>query len=1177
MGLMIYILFFLQINYLYPAEFQKASDLGRPLIHNYSKAESWPIPQVLCITQDPRGIIYCGNHSLVLEYDGVEWRQLPISKSVPVFSIDCADSGIIYLGAANEMGYFEPTIDGSLLYRSLSEKVNPREADFGEIWNTFCSTEGTHFYSFKHLFRWHNQNLKSWPLKAIGFSHWLDGKIHFYFEPDGYFWLNQDRIEPIPNGEKFRLGSMIFQPINDHYFLASTAIAKKDKPGERNLYLCGRQTYQIYDQQPLPPELSKIGKENSFYGSIGLRQGGAILNSQSLGAICIDSQLNIVQIINEEKGLPNSRIWSSYQDSQGGLWLGTGNGVSRVLVESPITLFGKEEGIDQWVLKLKEFHKTLYAGLESGVGYIDKGHFKKIPGIDLQCWSIAVLQSPEKKYPAEHLVFGSINGLLEIKDNQLQEKSELFKSDKHFNQKTIRNFKNVTNIHAYRKDPRQVLFTDRNGITRFIWEMGKLSQRTQLQGLNNFLGSLYEDENGNFWATDFFNSQLLQINYQGDVLHVTQCGISHGLPSGNATPFLIKNHYRFQTSQGFYRLSGAGLNFEPDYELNQQFQIGKRFDQVRILAEYGSGGYWVVLLTGNTMQLALALPEKTGGFFFQTSPFESLTNVDSFIVYPGKDGVYWIGSSEQLIRFDSQRQKNYQESFFTLIRRVVVQDQDILFAGCFSRPSEMGLIPIIDQPIDAVPILPASQNSLTFQYSAAFYDFPKRTRFRFYLEGYDTHWSEWTEQTRKEYTNLPAGFYHFRVIGRNVYQVSGREACYTFRILSPWYQTWWAYLGYFLTLILFFYSGIHLNSRRLIAAKQKLEQIVSERTAELLLKNKEIEEYASDLSSSNQQLIEAKNELWGEMELAKKIQTVLLPEKPHIPGYEIAAYMKPADEVGGDYYDVIEIKGEWLVDGGQWLDDPGRAEEKDKDPCRGGSCARPNDSGQSPKTNPENPPNLLSGQPQGFAPTGLLSTNHQPLTTASQPSYWLSIGDVSGHGVPAGLVMMMVQTSIRSVLKAFPVAPPAMILTMVNSVIHENIKKLGEDKYMTITLMSVQPDGSIFYSGLHQDIMIYRSREKKVETIETRGMWLGISAEINEQLNIDRLILFPDDIMLLYTDGIIEAVDKDGAMFSDAKLQELLLQAGHFPLAEIKDSLVNALQTFTIHDDITFLIIKKNS
>ena len=188
-----------------------------------------------------------------------------------------------------------------------------------------------------------------------------------------------------------------------------------------------------------------------------------------------------------------------------------------------------------------------------------------------------------------------------------------------------------------------------------------------------------------------------------------------------------------------------------------------------------------------------------------------------------------------------------------------------------------------------------------------------------------------------------------------------------------------------------------------------LEQKVVERTEALEAANEE-------MAVINRNLQETSDALWGEMALAKKIQTVLLPDKPKISGYDISVYMEPADEVGGDYYDVMHVDG----------------------------------------------------------------------------TDWLVIGDVSGHGVPAGLIMMMVQTSIHSVIKMAPREKPSVILSRVNDVITENIRKLGEDKYMTITVFAYIEDGKFCFSGLHQDIMVYRAVAGDVQLVATNGVWIGI-------------------------------------------------------------------------------------
>lgn len=296
----------------------------------------------------------------------------------------------------------------------------------------------------------------------------------------------------------------------------------------------------------------------------------------------------------------------------------------------------------------------------------------------------------------------------------------------------------------------------------------------------------------------------------------------------------------------------------------------------------------------------------------------------------------------------------------------------------------------------------------------------------------------------------------------------------------------------------------------ILKLNQELEQRVFDRTRELNQTLEKVEEVNEALDASVKELIEAKDALWGEMELAKKIQTVLLPQQPEIADYEITGYMKPADEVGGDYYDIINIGGrDWIV-----------------------------------------------------------------------------IGDVSGHGVSAGLIMMMVQTAIHATLSAQPDLSPSELLTVVNSTICSNISKMGEDKYMTIMVIACKPEGRLCFSGLHQDIQIYRQSAGVIETVKTEGMWIGVTEDISEMLIEDLVVMQPGDTMLLYTDGITEATPKESpalsieeskqTMFGEDRLIEVFKQlAGRGSVDDIKQGILTAMKDYVTSDDVTFVVVRR--
>ncbi len=248
-----------------------------------------------------------------------------------------------------------------------------------------------------------------------------------------------------------------------------------------------------------------------------------------------------------------------------------------------------------------------------------------------------------------------------------------------------------------------------------------------------------------------------------------------------------------------------------------------------------------------------------------------------------------------------------------------------------------------------------------------------------------------------------------------------------------------------------------------------------------------------------EQLQEARDALWGEMKLAKKIQTVLLPENPRIAEYDIAASIEPAEQIGGDYYDVISVGG-----------------------CQ-----------------------------------------------------WIVVGDVSGHGVTAGLVMMMTQTAIHTLLHNNPHVSPPQLLTVMNRVIYENIKKLGVSKHMTLLALAVEKNGNFSFAGLHEDILIWRLESKKVEVIETDGMWVGLEPDISAHLSVNTFHLAPGDCMVLFTDGITEAEDEDENLFGNEQLARTVERFGNQPVFEIHENILCTLAGYEKQDDRTLFIMKR--
>ena len=150
------------------------------------------------------------------------------------------------------------------------------------------------------------------------------------------------------------------------------------------------------------------------------------------------------------------------------------------------------------------------------------------------------------------------------------------------------------------------------------------------------------------------------------------------------------------------------------------------------------------------------------------------------------------------------------------------------------------------------------------------------------------------------------------------------------------------------------------------------------------------------------------------------------------------------------------------------------------------------------------------------------------------------------------------------------------IIESVNTVIRENISRLGSDHYMT--LMTIRINGSqMTVAGKHQDIIVYRSQQNRTEVIPTIGTWLGISDNIGRYLEDKTVNFSTGDIVLLFTDGITEATNREGEMYGQVRLEQALNQYADLPIGKLMNNIIKEVERFQAEqlDDMTLIVMKK--
>lgn len=247
----------------------------------------------------------------------------------------------------------------------------------------------------------------------------------------------------------------------------------------------------------------------------------------------------------------------------------------------------------------------------------------------------------------------------------------------------------------------------------------------------------------------------------------------------------------------------------------------------------------------------------------------------------------------------------------------------------------------------------------------------------------------------------------------------------------------------------------------------------------------------------------------AEIDIARRIQELLIPkaeELAAITTLDIAGSMQPAEQVGGDYFDVLPV-------------------------------------GDSIK---------------------------------------LAIGDVTGHGLESGLLMLMAQTATRALVESGE-QDPARLLAVINRTLHANLARMGGDKSMTMALMDYQPTvagGQVWLSGQHEHVLLVAADGTVTvkDTLEL-GLPLGLEADIRAFLAGETFMLEPGGGIVLYTDGITEAENAAGDLYGLGRMQTMIAQAWQQPAQGVLDALLADVTGFIGHqdvlDDITAVVVKQ--
>lgn len=195
----------------------------------------------------------------------------------------------------------------------------------------------------------------------------------------------------------------------------------------------------------------------------------------------------------------------------------------------------------------------------------------------------------------------------------------------------------------------------------------------------------------------------------------------------------------------------------------------------------------------------------------------------------------------------------------------------------------------------------------------------------------------------------------------------------------------------------------------------------------------------------------------------------------------------------------------------------------------------------------------------------------------SESGGWIGIGDVSGHGLPAGVVMLMTQSATSVLVHTMPDAAPSALLTRLNGVLFDNVRnRFAQEEFVTFTLLRCSGDGEVVYAGAHEDIVIWREASGECERLRTFGAWLGVVPDVAAVTQDQSCRLERGDLMVLYTDGVTEAMNEAREQFGIERLCDVVEENARRPVGEVVQRVCERVAGWRTEqvDDVTVLVVR---
>lgn len=737
--------------------------------------------EVLSFVQDQQNILYIGNSNGVLIYNGANWETVSLPNRSEVLWVSIDKNNVVFVAGNEEFGYLTKE-DGQYNYQSLASSLPKKTQGFGSIWEVESTSYGTYFRTSNYLFWYHEGELDI--LSKEDFS---GGGFDVIYSVNDTLHLRKvgvglGRII----GDQFELlpGGEFFSSIKTNaisQFQDQILVSTRIE----GLFLLDDKGVSEFEN-----EIQEDLKEYRIYHAT-THDNVIAIATLTKGVFILDENGTLIEHINESRYGVNENANYVFYDSQNALWIGTLNGMARVDFEDKFRLFGLAGGKNIVINEMEKIDGVYYFATSVGIFYAPNTNFetaKKVEGINNPCTFIAKID--------DIIFFEGNAGIYSLSPD--------FKAK-------IENRRSAI-LYQLSSDTLYLIGGQEGLVTATHSSINGFKEISTLDVGNN-IAHILEVNPNEVWLCPEYNG-LSYFDLETD-------SVAHFNHFGNSKVIVINSEPVFITSIGTFELN------ESRFEKSKFFY--HYIDSLSFtISDIQTDGQENILITYQDTDLAVHFLwlEKGVNDTYGKHPLPDLglTQSDFSSSYLEQNGIIWLTTSEEILRLDARNSVNNQLSFVTSITSMAAKGE------------------LLNRRENEEVTVSFSQNRISFTYAAVHFNSYGTNKYQYRLVGFDDEWSDWSNETRAEYTYLPEGNYQFEVKAKNPSNAHSGIDFTSFSILSPWYRTYWAISVYLALAVVLIIALIRIRSARLLAENKKLEKVVGERTQEVAKKNQKLEE-----------------------------------------------------------------------------------------------------------------------------------------------------------------------------------------------------------------------------------------------------------------------------------------------------------------------------------------------